>query len=69
MYIPKRGFENGPEDKIKYFPMRELPDLDQTLIDTMIEVDDNLSDEDLGYFVPMCNGRPWHHYQNERVTQ
>ena len=63
MHVPKRGFENGSEDKIKYFPMRKLPDLDQTLIDTMIEVDDDSSDKDLGYFVPMCNGLPWQRFQ------
>lgn len=69
MYVPKRGFEAGPEDKIEYFPMRELPDLDQTLIDTMITIDDDSSDKDLGYFVPMCHGTPWRWLSNERVTQ
>lgn len=63
MYIPKRGFENGPEYNIEYFPMRALPDLDQTLIDTMITINDDLPDKDLGYFVPMCNGCPWDRYQ------
>lgn len=69
MYVPKRGFENGPEDKIEYFPMRALPDLDQTLIDTMITIDDDLSDKALGYFVPMCNGVPWRVLSNESVMQ
>lgn len=65
MYVPKRSFENEQEDSLKYFPMRALPDLDQTLIDTMISIDDRLPDKDFGYFVPMCNGRPWHHYQTK----
>ena len=63
MYVPKRSFENGPGDKIKYVPMRALTDLAQTLIDTMIEINDDLPDKDLGYFVPMCNGCPWDCYQ------
>lgn len=63
MYVPKRGYEAGPEYNIEYFPMRELPDLDQTLIDTMIVIDDDSSDKDFGYFVPMCNGCPWARYQ------
>lgn len=69
MYSPRRGFEDGPEDKIKYFPMRALPDLDQTLIDTMITINDDSSDKDFGYFVPMCNGRPWRVLSKESVTQ
>lgn len=54
MYAPKRDFENGPE-RLKYFPMRALSDRDQTLIDTMIAIDDDLSDKDLGYFVSCEN--------------
>ena len=69
MYVPKRGFENGPEDKIEYFPMRALPDLDQTLMDTMIAINDDLSDKDLGYFVPMCNNVPWRLLSDGRVMQ
>lgn len=63
MYVPKHGFEDEPKDRLKYFPMRELPDIDQTLIDTMIDINEDLSDKDLGYFVSMCNGCPWYRYQ------
>lgn len=55
MNVPKRGFENGPEYKIKYFPMRALSDRDQTLIDTTITIDDDLFDKDFGYFVSREN--------------
>lgn len=51
MHIPKRGFESGSEDQTEYFPMRALSDNDQTLIDTMIAIDDLLPGKDLGYFV------------------
>lgn len=51
MYVPKRGFEDGFEDRIEYFPMRALSDQDQTLIDTMISIDSLLPGKDFGYFV------------------
>lgn len=51
MYIPKRGFENEPEEKNEYFPMRALSDRDQTFIDTLVTIDDRPLNQDLGYFV------------------
>ena len=51
MHIPKRGFENGPEERIEYFPMRALSGQEQTLIDTMIAIDDLSPGKDFGYFV------------------
>ena len=51
MYVPKRGFENGSESGIEYFPMRALSYQDQMLIDTMISIDGLLPGKDFGYFV------------------
>lgn len=51
MYVPKRGFEDGFEDMIEYFPMRALSDLYQTFIDTMVAIDGVLLGKDFGYFV------------------
>lgn len=51
MYVPKRGFEDGVEDRIEYFPMRALSDRDQTFMDTMITIDSGSLNQDLGYFV------------------
>lgn len=51
MYVPKRGFENGPEEINEYFPMRALSTLDQTFMDTMVSIDGALFGKDLGYFV------------------
>lgn len=55
MRAPKRSFENKSEDKIKYFPRRALSVRDQTLTDTTIDIDDDLFDQDLGYFVSCEN--------------
>ena len=55
MHVPKRGFENGPEYKVKYFPRRSLSDREQTLIDTTIAINDDSFDKDLEYFVSCKN--------------
>lgn len=51
MYVPKRGFEDGFDDRIEYSPMRALSDRDQTFMDTMITIDGRSLSQDLGYFV------------------
>ena len=51
MHVPKRGFEDGLEGMIEYFPMRALSDQDQTVIDTLVTIDGMLPGKDLGYFV------------------
>lgn len=51
MHVPKRGFEDGFEYMIEYFPMRALSDQDQTLIDTTIAIDGLSPGKDFGYFV------------------
>lgn len=51
MYTPKHGFETDSENQVEYFPMRALSDQDQTLIDTMIDIDGLLPGKDFGYFV------------------
>lgn len=76
MYIPKRGFETESENSIEYFPMRALSNQDQTLIDTMIAIDDLLPGKDFGYFVsfdryggPCVNSVYGINHPNEGVTQ
>lgn len=76
MYVPKRGFETDSKKQIEYFPMRALSDQDQTLIDTMISIDDSLPGKDLGYFVsfdryggPCQNSVYGINYPHEGVTQ
>ena len=51
MYVPKHGFETDLKSQIEYFPMRALSDQEQTLIDTMIAIDDLSPGKDFGYFV------------------
>ena len=51
MNYPKRGFVTDSENQVEYFPMRALSDQEQTLIDTMIAIDDLSLGKDFGYFV------------------
>ena len=51
MYTPKHSFETESKSQIEYFPMRALSNQDQTLLDTMIAIDDLLPGKDFGYFV------------------
>jgi hypothetical protein len=51
MNSPKRGSATDSENQVEYFPMRALSDQDQTLIDTMIAIDDSSPGKDFGYFV------------------
>lgn len=51
MYTPRRGFVTDSENQREYFPMRALSDQEQTLLDTMIAIDDLSPGKDFGYFV------------------
>ena len=51
MYIPKRGYEDMPYDRVKYYPARALSEREQTLVDTTATINNSSIEKGLGYFV------------------
>lgn len=51
MYIPKRGYEDVPYDRVEYYPSRALSERDQTFVDTTVAINCRSIEKGLGYFV------------------